>query len=319
MSSAAQCWSRVPAAGMEAGTAFPLAHAGRQPRGEAPVPAASADAGDAGNGLLGRHEIIAVTSGKGGVGKSNIAASLSILLARAGAEVALVDVDLGMGNLDVLMGVSKGPGLGDVLAGRRPLSGVMRRLPCGVDLATGTSGPAEGPWPGRESLGHLLREITALRERYDVTILDCGSGIGPEVTEFCQVADQVLVTTTPEPTALTDAYGMIKALVAMDCKARVSVLVNFATDRDEARGAYARVASVARQFLGKAVYEAGYVLTDPNVPAAVRRRMPFVEAFPRTPASRCLMNLVAKLRPQRTRPVDRARGGWWRKIRQWLE
>ena len=267
----------------------------------------------------GGGEIIAVTSGKGGVGKSNIAASLSILLARAGARVALVDADLGMGNLDVLMGVSKALGLGEVLSGRRSLPAVMRALPCGVDLAAGTSGPDAGAWRDGGGLEGLLWELAGLRHRYDLTILDCGSGIGPEVTGFCQLAGQVLVMTTPEPTALADAYGMIKALVGLECQARISVLVNFAADRDDARGVYARVASVARQFLGKAVYEAGYVLRDPNVPAAVRRRQPFVLAYPRTPASRCLMNLAVKLRPQRARAEGQARRGWWQKIRQWLE
>lgn len=264
-------------------------------------------------------QIIAVTSGKGGVGKSNIAAGLSILLAASGVKVALIDADMGMGNLDVLLGVTGGPTLNDVLAGRRSVQDVLQTLPCGVRLATGSSPTAPGQALDPQRRRALLSNLKAVRDEHDLVILDCGSGLGREVTDFCEIADHVLVATTPEPTALTDAYGMVKSLVVMGYPGRVSVLVNFASDRGEAKQTYARIASVANQFLGRAVYDAGYVLTDPKVPASVRRREPFVLAFPGCPATRCLMTLAVKIRPRgvATRGVHKA--GLIRRILEWLE
>ena len=262
-------------------------------------------------------QIIAVTSGKGGVGKSNIAAGLSILLAAAGTRVALVDADLGLGNLDVLLGVGGGPTLSDVLAERKSLREVLRALPCGVSLAAGGSGPvAYGPTGGRRV---LLDAIAGARQDHDVVILDCGSGLGDGVMDFCWLADHVLVVTTPEPTALTDAYGMIKSLAAMGHPGRVSVLVNQACDQGEAKRTYARVAGVSGQFLGRTVYEAGHVVADPKVPRAVRRRMPFVLAYPRCPASRCLTALAVKLRPRQVAGRDDRPAGLLRRVLRWLD
>jgi len=282
-----------------------------------PVPRQAYDPGDP-RGLA-DSQVIAVTSGKGGVGKSNIAAGLSILLAASGVRVALVDADLGMGNLDVLMGVSRGPSLADVLAGRRSLGEILRELPCGVFLAAGSSGPVTGEQSDSAQRRRVVDSLGQLRRGHHMVILDCGSGLGAEVTDFCGPADHVLVATTPEPTALTDAYGMVKALVAMGYGARVSTLVNFAADRNEAKRTYNRIASVARQFLGRAVYDAGYVLTDPKVPAAVRRRKPFVLAYPQCPASRCLTNLAVKLRPRHVAERAVRKGGWLRRILDWLD
>ena len=266
-----------------------------------------------------RQQIIAVTSGKGGVGKSNLAAGLAILLSASGVKVALVDVDLGMGNLDVLLGVTGGPTLNDVLAGRKSIGDVLQALPCGVDLATGSSASSSANVLDPQRRRSLLEGLQAVRDQHDLVILDCGSGLGREVTDFCEIADQVLVTTTPEPTALTDAYGMIKALVVSGYAGRISILVNFAADRNEAKQTYARIASVANQFLGRAVYDAGYVLEDPKIPAAVRKREPFVLAFPNCPATRCLTALAVKIRPREVSAKSPRKAGLIRRIIEWLE
>ena len=271
-------------------------------------------------GRKGRQgQIIAVTSGKGGVGKSNVAAGLSILLASSGTKVALIDADLGMGNLDVLLGVTGGGTLNDVLANRKSIRDVLQELPSGVQLAAGSSASSREHVLDPDSRRTLLSDLKVMRADHDLIILDCGSGLGREVTDFCEIADHVLVTTTPEPTALTDAYGMIKSLAVMGYPGRVSILVNFASDRNEAKQTYARIASVANQFLGKAVYDAGYVLTDPKIPASVRRREPFVLAFPGCPATRCLMTLAVKIRPRDVAARGVRKAGLIRRIVEWLE
>ncbi|KKL80489.1 hypothetical protein LCGC14_2004230, partial [marine sediment metagenome] len=162
-------------------------------------------------------------------------------------------------------------------------------------------------------------DLADLAGEYDLVILDCGSGIGPEVTDFCELADQVVVVTTPEPTALTDAYGMIKSLALRQLAGRVSILVNFAADRNEAKATHARIAAVAKQFLGRTVYEGGYLLTDPKVPAAVRQRRPFVLAYPWCPASRCLTTLAVKLRPRGIAHKATQKGGFLSRVLKWLD
>lgn len=242
--------------------------------------------------------VLAITSGKGGVGKSNISASLSLLLSQSGVRVALLDADLGLGNLDVILGVSAGANLSEVMAGRRSVEQVLVRLPSGLHLAAGSTGPVNG---GRnESLARALlaHGLLQVRQKHDLTILDCGSGIGRDVMEMCFLAEHVLVVTTPEPTAMTDAYGLIKSLNRDGHTGRISVLVNMAGSREEAKATYARLANVAGKFLDQTIFDAGYVLADVKVPLAVRRRRPFVLEFPHCNASRSLSALAMKLRPK---------------------
>ena len=261
-----------------------------------------------------RGRIIAVTSGKGGVGKSNVAAGLSVLLGAAGARVALVDADLGLGNLDILLGVSPPATLADVLASRKDVGEVLVDLRHGVRLAAG--GSVLRSWgmqpPGRRRA--LLDGLAALGRQHDVVVLDCGSGLSEGVTDFCNLADHVLAVTTPEPTSMTDTYAVVKWLAVTQHPGRVSLLVNLAASRGEAKAVYARIATVTAQFLGRTVYDAGYVLADTKVPAAVRAREPFVVAFPRCPASVCLMALAAKLRPEGAGEMQESRGGFFRRF-----
>jgi flagellar biosynthesis protein FlhG len=242
-----------------------------------------------------RTHTIAVTSGKGGVGKSNIALNLAVLLSAAGNRVALLDADLGLANLDVLADVQARVNLAHVVAGQRALRDIVVDLPCGVQLVPGASGLARMADLNEFQRAKLLSELSALEEENDVIVVDTGAGIGKAVLSFAGAADTVLILATPEPTSITDAYAMVKVLVRQKCQARLSLLVNFASDRNEARATFNRIATVAREFLGAAVFDAGYILADPKVSAAVRKRQPWVLAYPRCQASRCLAALATKL------------------------
>ncbi|NQU75624.1 MAG: MinD/ParA family protein [Planctomycetes bacterium] len=238
---------------------------------------------------------IAVASGKGGVGKSNVALNLAVLLSAAGNKVALLDADLGLANLDVLIDVQVRANLAHVVAGQRTLAEVVIDLPCGVQLVPGASGLARMADMNEFHRTKLLGELSVLEEDNDVIIVDTGAGIGNNVITFAFGADTILVVATPEPTSITDAYALIKVLVQRQCQARMGLLVNFAADRNEARATFNRIATVAREFLGADLYDAGYILSDPKVVAAVRKRQPFVLAYPRCQASRCLAALATKL------------------------
>jgi len=242
-----------------------------------------------------RSHTIAVTSGKGGVGKSNVALNLAVLLSAAGNRVALLDADLGLANLDVLADARVHANLAHVVAGQRRLADVVVDLPYGVQLVPGASGLARMADLSEFQRTKLVGELSALEEDNDVIVIDTGAGIGKNVTGFAGGADTVLVVTTSEPTSITDAYAVIKVLTRQKSEARIGLLVNFSGDRNEARATYNRIATVTREFLGVAIYDAGYILADPRVPAAVRRRQPFVLAYPRCSASRCMAALATKL------------------------
>ncbi len=238
---------------------------------------------------------IAVSSGKGGVGKSNIALNLAVLLSAAGNRVALLDADLGLANLDVLIDTPVRANLAHVVAGQRSLAEVVVDLPCGVQLVPGASGLARMADLNEFQRTKLMNDLSMLEEQNDVIIVDTGAGIGKNVLTFADGADTALIVVTPEPTSITDAYALIKVLARRKTQARISLLVNFATDRNEARATFNRISTVAREFLDVAIYDAGYILTDAKVPAAVRKRQPWVLAYPRCQASRCLAALASKL------------------------
>jgi len=263
-----------------------------------------------------RPRTIAVASGKGGVGKSNVALNLAALLAAAGNRVALVDADLSLANLDVLAGVDARANLSHVIAGAKRLDEVIIDLPSGVQLVPGASGLAKMAHLSEFQRAQLTNELTALEADNDVMVVDCGAGIGPDVMHFVSAADDVLVVTTPEPTAITDGYALIKVLAKRSTDAKISLLVNFSPDRQQARMTHERISRVAWQFMQVRVLDAGYVLSDPKVREAVRRREPFVLAYPKCPASGCLAALATRL-SSGGRALDR-REGFFRRVVNWL-
>lgn len=259
---------------------------------------------------------IAVASGKGGVGKSNVALNLSILLSAAGNRVALVDADLGLANLDVLVDVNARTNLAHVIAGSKRLDEVIIDLPSGVQLVPGASGLAKLAHLSEFQRAQLVQELSTLEADNDVIVVDTGAGIGPDVLHFAAAADSVIVVTTPEPTAVTDGYAFIKVMVQRGFAGQLSLLVNFATDRQEARLTYQRISNVARQFLGARVLDAGYILLDPKVREAIRSRQPFVLAYPKCPASRCLEALALRLSSGSV--LAGRKDGFFRRVASWF-
>ena len=267
---------------------------------------AAAGAGVPAGGRPRRASVIAVTSGKGGVGKSNVAVNLAIKLASAGKQVVLLDADLGLANADVLCNVDLPCNLSHVIARRKELHEVMVKVPGGFSMIGGASGLARMADLTDADRGRIVRALAELEERADIILIDTGAGISPNVLSFTRAADHVLVVTTPEPTAITDAYAVVKVLhrdaaatqmgaLADPVERRVSLLVNQARSPAEARVVHDRIAKVARQFLGVSVYDAGHVLADPAVQTAVRARTPFVLADPKSPASVCITQLAMRL------------------------
>ena len=242
-----------------------------------------------------RASVIAVTSGKGGVGKSNIAVNLAVQLASAGKSVVLLDADLGLANADVLCNVDLPANLSHVIARKKELREVMVKGPGGFKLIGGASGLARMADLSDDDRQRLVGALAELELQADVILIDTGAGISPNVLSFTRAADHVLVVTTPEPTAITDAYAVVKVISRDGAVHRVSLLVNQVRAPAEAKIVYDRIAKVARQFLNISVFDAGYIPADDNVPLSVRRRVPFSLAFPRTPASQSVAHLAIRL------------------------
>ncbi|MGH7178273.1 MAG: MinD/ParA family protein [Tepidisphaeraceae bacterium] len=240
-------------------------------------------------------KVIAVTSGKGGVGKSNIAVNLAIQFAAAGRDVVLLDADLGLANADVLCNVDLPSNLAHVIARKKELSEVLVQAPGGFRLIGGASGLARMADLTDYDRQRLVAALADLERQTDIILIDTGAGISPNVLSFTRCADEVLVVTTPEPTAITDAYAVIKVVSRDGADRRLSLLVNQTRHPCEARVVHDRIAKVAKQFLGVTVLDAGYVPADEHVPLAVRKRVPFVLDSPRCAASQSVAHLAMRL------------------------
>jgi flagellar biosynthesis protein FlhG len=263
-----------------------------------------------------RARVIAVTSGKGGVGKSNVSVNLAVKFASCGKEVVLLDADLGLANADVLCNVELPTNLAHVIARRKTLMEVMVRAPGGFGLIGGASGLARMADLTDYDRQRVIDSLADLEDQTDLILVDTGAGISPNVLTFTNAADHVLVVTTPEPTAITDAYAVIKVV----CKGRpdlpISLLVNQARTAQEGKVVYERIAAVARQFLSVRVLDAGHVTSDPQVPAAVRRRIPFLLAAPDCPAAQCICAVASRLEGS-IGPIQN--GGFFRRLLRWLK
>lgn len=238
---------------------------------------------------------VAVVSGKGGVGKTNLAVNVSICLSARGQRVVLLDGDLGLANADLLMNVDAPFNLSHVLSGERDIDEIIVECPGEVLLIPGGSGVARLANLSEFERHHLVRMLAPLERDADVIMVDCGAGISANVTTLAMAADLILVVTTPEPTSMTDAYAMIKSLVRQEYAGRIGLVASQVTGRAEAAAAYRRIAGVADRFLGLRIADFGYILADHHVGAAVKARCPVVLRYPRSPASACMISIAREL------------------------
>jgi len=250
-----------------------------------------------------KRRIVAVTSGKGGVGKTNIVTNLALALARQGVRVLVVDGDLGLANVDLLLGVAPQYDLQDVILGQRSVRDVVFEGPDGIHVLPASSGVEELANLDEFRTECLIRSLAELEEEIDMILIDSPSGIGKNALSMVQVADQILVVTTPEPTSFSDAYAMIKVLSRRPLRCVPSLLVNQANSEDEAMGVARRVRTVAKRFLNLDVAYWGCVLDDDSVSKSVQRQEPFLSTYPYSPASSCIYSLARRVMGQEPMPA----------------
>ena len=245
-----------------------------------------------------RARMIAVASGKGGVGKTSLCVSLGATLAARGSRTTLLDGDLGLANADVLCGELTTDHLGDVLDGTRSVADIALQVSGGFRLVPGGSGISRLANLNVIERRRLVETVDALRTDQDVLLIDCGAGIGASVLTFAAAADMLLVVTTPEPTAIADAYGLIKALVMRPhatTQPRLGIVVNQATSSSQAAAVYKRITTVTRRFLDCHPEFMGCVSQDQHVRDAALRQRPFALSDPRCRAARDVRSLAVTL------------------------
>jgi flagellar biosynthesis protein FlhG len=232
--------------------------------------------------------VVAITGGKGGVGKTNIAVNLSLALAEAGARVLLFDADLGLANVDVVLGITPPLTLDNVMRREAELEQVVYTGPFGLHFLPGGTGFAALANAGTLEIVRLLGQLRALERDHDLIILDTAAGIADNVLRFVQAADDVVIVSTPEPTALLDAFGLLKALAAERQRARYQLLVNMVRQADEVGQTHRSLAAAALRFTGTELGLLGALPRDPAVEAAVKRRVPVLISAPASPAAQQL-------------------------------
>ncbi|HYL81042.1 MAG TPA: MinD/ParA family protein [Candidatus Acidoferrum sp.] len=260
-----------------------------------------------------RHSwTVAVTSGKGGVGKTSLAVNLALAFAQTGQRPCLVDGDLGLANVDVLLNLHPRHSLGDVVSGAMALEEIVMPGPAGIQVipaASGVEALANLAAPARRALRGRLEGLGALA---DVTILDTGAGLSQTVLSLVLASDEALVLTTPEPTALTDAYARVKVLTQRRPGLPLGLVVNLADSSAHAREVHGHLDRIIRRFLHREVPFLGWIPRDGCVERAVREQRPLALYFPYARATEAIRELAGTL--GRRRPAEISAGFWQRLV-----
>ena len=238
---------------------------------------------------------IAITSGKGGVGKTNVATSLAIALRQLGEEVLVFDADLGLSNVDVLLGLVTKYNIQHVLNGQKQLKDVIVEGPQGIKILPASSGIQEITHLDEFQRLKVLEAFEDYQGEIDTLIIDTGAGISSNVAFFCIAAQNIIVVISPEPTALTDGYALIKVLFTKYQEKRFQVLVNSAASASEALTVFRRLSEAAERFLQVSLDYLGFLPRDDSIQKAVRAQRSFLEAYPDSNASKNIVSIAGKI------------------------
>ncbi|MDR0584009.1 MAG: MinD/ParA family protein [Treponema sp.] len=250
-----------------------------------------------------KARIITVTSGKGGVGKTNLSVNMALAFARMGKKVVVMDADLGLANVNVIL--NKTPpkyNLYHVIKKQKTIREILVETEYGISIVAGASGFSQIANMGKEERQEFIRELDTLSSE-DIIIIDTGAGVSSNVLDFIAAADDAVIITTPEPTAITDAYGIIK-IIATEYDALntgLKLVVNRAKGVAEAKNVADRMINISGQFLNLRVDYLGFIYDDQAVPQAVLRQKPFMVIDPKCKASQCVRHIVERMDKNRPR------------------
>ncbi len=243
-----------------------------------------------------RTRIITIASGKGGVGKTNISTNLALSYAAMGKKVVLMDADLGLANVNVVLGIIPKYNLYHVIRKQKQMSDILMDTDYGIQIVAGASGFAKIANLNEDERQGFIEELYHLSHA-DVIIVDAGAGVSNNVLSFVAAADEAIIVTTPEPTAITDAYGIIKIIATEvdNLNLGLKLVVNRVKSVTEGKKVAERVINIAGQFLNLKVDYLGYVYEDPSVQQAILRQKPFLILDPKSKASVCINQISSRL------------------------
>ena len=250
--------------------------------------------------------VIAISSGKGGVGKSTFVVNLGIALARMGHKVALIDADLGTANIDVMLKIEPLFNLTHLIRGEKTLSEIIVEGPAGVRVVPGGSGLQELANLNEWQFGRLLASFAQLEKEHDFILIDTGAGLSKNVTNFFLASDELIVVTNPEPAATLDAYGLLKVAAEQGRKHGISLVVNRADSEQEADLVARKLMDTSERFLGAELSLLGFVPSDHHVTSAIRCQAPVVLQTPMCPASQGVKRIAKLLTSQDGRTPELA-------------
>lgn len=248
-----------------------------------------------------KARVICVSSGKGGVGKSNLTLNLAISLTKKNKKVLVIDADLGLANIEVLMGLNPKYSLIDVIERNISLSDALIRSPIGVDLISGGAGFGDLANLSAYKINSILNNLAVLEDDYDYIFMDTGAGISQSVLSFISSSDEVIVVTIPEPTAIADAYALVK-VIQTDAPRKINMIVNRVDNDIEGNRTFNKINVVSQRFLHTNISYLGHVTDDKNVRSAVKLQRPFSISYPNTIASKDLeviCSRISNLKPKK--------------------
>lgn len=239
--------------------------------------------------------VIAVTGGKGGIGKTNVSVNLSLALAKLGRRVVLMDADLGLANVDVLLGIEAKKSIADVLSGECSLTDVMVKGPMGIKIVPASSGIRSMVSLSVAEHAGLIQAFSEIDDQLDVLIVDTAAGISDAVTSFVHAAQEVLVVVCNEPTSITDAYALIKVLNRDHGVFKFNILANMVRSPDDEREIFEKLSRVAERFLNVALRRVGSIPYDEMLVKSVQKREPVYQAYPRAKSSLAFKQLASQI------------------------
>ena len=237
--------------------------------------------------------VMTVTSGKGGVGKTNIITNLGFALSKIGVTVTILDADVGLGNLDLLLGMTPKYNISHVLAGHVAFEDIIIEVRPGMRIIPASSGIQEMTRLTTSQKITILEDIEKVILDTDIFFIDTAAGISANVTYFNSLADEVMVVVSPEPTSITDAYALMKVMSYKDSDTIFKLIINRVKNEDEAKEIYRQLKIVTDRFINVPIEMFGWVSNDKNMTACVRKQSLICETYPDSEASKCI-NLMAK-------------------------
>ncbi|MGE7306112.1 MinD/ParA family protein [Priestia megaterium] len=261
---------------------------------------------------------LAVLSGKGGVGKSNLSLNLSLALTKQKQRVLLFDMDIGMGNIDILIGQTASYTMVDLLEKKLSIQQIIKKGPQNLAYVAGGTGISSVFEWSPSDLAHLIQELNSLTNQYDYMIFDMGAGMSESVLKFLKAVDEMIVVTTPEPTSITDAYAAIKLAASYSVSAPVLLIINKTLSDKEGNETYERFNRAVQQFLNISISLLGIVPNDQAVQKAVNRQIPFLLQNPASKASISLIEMVNILIPQDNRVTAKNEGMFIRRLKRFF-